>query len=76
MSVEEVLTAIEEGRLEDGFGTGTAVTIHDIISIGLDGKDYELPNLEGREFSTRVSEYLYNLKLGKAEDYMGWMEKV
>ena len=31
ISVEEVLTAIDEGRLEDAFGTGTAVTIHEIF---------------------------------------------
>jgi branched-chain amino acid aminotransferase len=76
ISVEEVLTAIDEGRLEDAFGTGTAVTVHEIVTIGQNGKNYELPSIEGRDFSNKVSEYLYKLKLGKEEDFMGWMETV
>ena len=76
VSVEEVLTAIDEERLEDAFGTGTAVTIHQIVTIGKEGKNYELPPVEGREFSNKVSQYLYKLKLGHEEDFMSWLETV
>ncbi len=76
IAVQEVLTAIQEGRLDGAFGTGTAVTIHEIVTIGENGKDYDLPPVEGREFSKRVSEYLYKLKLGQVEDDMNWMVTV
>jgi branched-chain amino acid aminotransferase len=76
VEVDEILKALEEDRLQDAFGTGTAVTIHEIITIGKDGEDYQLPPLDTREFSNKVSEYLYKLKLGQAEDFMNWMETV
>jgi branched-chain amino acid aminotransferase len=76
IEVQEVLTAITEERLQDAFGTGTAVTIHEIVTIGKDGRDYELPEVKEREFSNKVSDYLYKLKLGQAEDFMSWMETV
>jgi len=76
VSVEEILKAIDEHRLEDAFGTGTAVTIHQVVTIGMKGQDYDLPAIKGREFSNKVSEYLYKLKLGQEEDFMDWMETV
>jgi branched-chain amino acid aminotransferase len=76
IAVEEILHAIETGELKDAFGTGTAVTIHEVESIGDQGKDYHLPPLPSRLLSQKISKYLYDLKRGKVEDYMNWMEKV
>ncbi len=76
ISVKEVIDAIKSKTLKGAFGTGTAVTIHEVELIGLNGEDYELPDVNNREFSKRVNEYFYNLKIGKAEDFMGWLEKI
>ncbi len=76
VSVKEIIEAIKTNQLVAAFGTGTAVTIHEVELIGLKGENHELPPLEGREFSKKVSDYLYNLKIGKADDFMGWMEKI
>jgi branched-chain amino acid aminotransferase len=76
VSVEEIVNALEEGTLKDAFGAGTAATIAQIFLIGINGKDYELPARENREFSSRVFSYLNDLKRGKIKDTHNWMIKV
>ncbi|MCP4520247.1 MAG: branched-chain amino acid aminotransferase [Cytophagales bacterium] len=76
VSVDELVEAHKQGLLKDAFGTGTAATITQISHIGYNGVDYELPPVEGREFSNRASDYLQKLKDGQEEDYMNWMVKL
>ena len=76
ISVTEIIDAIKNQKLKGTFGTGTAVTIHEVELIGYEGKNYELPPVEKREFSKKVNDYFYDLKTGKADDFMGWMEKI
>ncbi len=75
VSVEEVISAIKEGRLTEAFGAGTAATIAQISAIHFDGTTYDLPAVEGREFSNKVLTYLTDYKHGKVEDKFGWILK-
>lgn len=72
VSVEELLKGIENGEVSEAFAAGTAATITHISKIGFEGKDYELPPVEGREFSNKVLHYLNDLRYGKIEDPFGW----
>ena len=76
ISIDEVIDAHKRGTLQEAFGTGTAATIAHISLIGFEGKDYELPPVEGRIFSHRVSKELDNIKTGKVEDKFNWMFKI
>lgn len=76
VSVEEVVSAIREGRLEDAFGAGTAATIAPIAKIGYRDEVFELPAVEGRTLSNKIKDYLNNLKAGRVEDNMHWCTKV
>lgn len=76
VSVQEIKDAYKAGKLNDAFGTGTAATISHIALIGLDGEDMILPSIDERTFSNKAKEYLSDLKIGKAQDYMGWMKKL
>lgn len=76
VSIKEVFEAIEANNLKEVFGCGTAATIAHIIGIGHNGKDYALPPVADRKFSTKVDETLRNIRKGKAEDKMHWMVKV
>ena len=71
VSVEEVVNAIKDGSMTDAFGAGTAATIAPIVKIGFRDEVLNLP-LEGREISTKIKNYLDNLKVGKVEDTHGW----
>lgn len=76
ISIREVLTAHGNGTLKEAFGCGTAATIAQIIGIGFEGKDYDLPPVEQRKFSTKVDEMLRNIRKGKLEDKFNWMMKI
>lgn len=76
ISIDEVIDAHKRGTLEEAFGTGTAATIAHISLIGFEGKDYELPPVENRVFSHRVSKELDNIRKGKTEDIHNWMYKI
>lgn len=76
VSIKEVFEAIEKGTLKEAFGCGTAATIAQIIGIGHNGKDYTLPPVSERKFSTKVDETLRGIRKGKLEDKFHWMMKV
>lgn len=76
ISIEEIVKAHKNGTLTDVFGTGTAATISHISLIGLDGEDMHLPQVSERGFSNKAKDYLSNLKIGEAEDFMSWMKKI
>ena len=76
ISVEELLQAQKEGKLEEVFGTGTAAVISpvgklrykdDVMIIG-DGKIGEL--------SQKLYDTVTGIQLGKLEDKFGWRVKV
>ncbi|NQY08069.1 MAG: branched-chain amino acid aminotransferase [Flavobacteriales bacterium] len=76
ISIDEVIEAHGNGTLEDAFGTGTAVTITHIKTIGFNGTDYELPAIDTREKSLKMLSQLEAIKLGKGEDPHNWVVKI
>lgn len=73
VSVDEVISAAQENRLQEAFGCGTAATIAHIASIADDDKVYTLPNIETRDISKRLEKYFVDLKKFKIEDKHNWM---
>jgi branched-chain amino acid aminotransferase len=76
VSVSEIVTAFEEGKLEEAFGTGTAANIATIAVIGHEGQDYSVPDPGPDSFCTRALKYLTDVKKGRIEDRFGWIEKL
>lgn len=76
VSVSEIIDAIKNGNLQDAFGIGTAATIAPISAIGFEDKEYALPSIESRSFSTKMSQYIADYKGGKVEDKFGWLMKI
>ena len=72
VSVAELLDGIKSGLVSEAFAAGTAATITHIDRIGYQGEDFNLPPVEGREFSNKVLDYLNQLRYGKIEDPFGW----
>jgi branched-chain amino acid aminotransferase len=74
--VSEIISGIENNTLSEAFGVGTAATIAQIQSIGYKGMDYNLPAVETREFSNKMSNYLNDYKRGRVEDKYDWLMEV
>lgn len=76
ISVKELVGALEQGRVQEAFGAGTAATIAHIELIGHEGKNYELPPVEKRQFANKVLRELESIKRGKSPDPFGWIYRI
>jgi branched-chain amino acid aminotransferase len=74
--VNEIISALENGEIDEAFGTGTAATITKIETIGFNGKNYQLAIDDESSFSSRVLKELDDIRTGKKEDRRGWVYKV
>ncbi|MEB2780616.1 branched-chain amino acid aminotransferase [Algoriphagus sp. C2-6-M1] len=73
LTVLELETALNEGTLEEAFGTGTAATIAQVQRINVNGKDYMLPQKSTEAFSYRVLAELDGIKYGEIADPHEWI---
>ncbi|MCU0420581.1 MAG: branched-chain amino acid aminotransferase [Cyclobacteriaceae bacterium] len=76
ISVAELVNALEQGRVQEAFGAGTAATIAPIELIGHQGKDYPLPPVGERKFSNKVYNELDLIKRGHTADPFHWVVKI
>jgi branched-chain amino acid aminotransferase len=76
VSVKEIVAALEAGTVKEAFGVGTAATIAHIELIGHEGKDYQLPAIDKREFSNKVYAALDGIKRGAQDDKYNWVVKM
>ncbi|NBV68258.1 MAG: branched-chain amino acid aminotransferase [Flavobacteriia bacterium] len=76
VSVEEILTALRNGTLEDAFGAGTAATLAQIAVIGYKDEVFTLPDFESRSLSNKIKYYIDKVKIGAEEDVFGWNHSV
>jgi len=73
VSVEEILDALRSDRLTEAFGCGTAATIAHIATIADGDEVFELPPVENRELSNKLSKYFVDLKKFRIDDPNHWM---
>ena len=73
VSVEEIMTGIENGSVSEVFGAGTAVVVSPFAAIGYNGKDYVLPEINENSYSTRLKNALNDIRTGKVKDTFGWV---
>jgi branched-chain amino acid aminotransferase len=76
ISVKELISALEKGKVQEAFGAGTAATIANIELIGFEGKNYMLPPSKERQFANRVFNELENIKNGTATDSFDWIHRI
>lgn len=76
VTVKEIVDGIKSGTVTEMFGAGTAATLAHIIQLGYHDEVLDLPPIETRDFSIKMSAFLDDLKTGKIEDTFGWTLKV
>ncbi|MGD1981640.1 MAG: branched-chain amino acid aminotransferase [Flavobacteriales bacterium] len=72
ISVEEIVSAAREGRLEEAFGMGTAAVVSQIDTIGYNGENFSIPVLTDGK-AMEIKRLLNDIRLGRSEDSYGWM---
>lgn len=75
ITVEEFLKAVEENRVQDMFGAGTAAVVQPISGFVHKEKEYDLTHLS-REVSQKLKTKLELIKKGEIEDSHNWIYKI
>ena len=76
LSVEELIDACENGKLEEAWGTGTAAVVSPIGELSYKGKNYIVNDFKIGEVTQHLYDELTSIQWGKAPDKYGWIEKL
>lgn len=74
LSVDELMQAAKDGRLEEAWGTGTAAVISPIGELKCNDTVAVINNNEIGPLSQKLYDTLTNLQWGRTEDKFGWIE--
>jgi branched-chain amino acid aminotransferase len=73
IDIEEIVTAYNNGTLNDAFGTGTAASIAPIHSFGYKGQVLTVKPIEQRAISAAIKAELDGIKHGLLPDVFNWI---
>ena len=76
ISVDEIIKAAKDGKLEEAWGTGTAAVVSPIGHLFYDGVDYTVSDNKIGELTQKLYDELTGIQWGKREDKYGWVYKV
>jgi len=76
ISIDEVMTAGDQGRLQEAFGAGTAAVVSPVGEIKYGGKVITIAEGKVGPMAQKYYSALTDIQYGKAEDPMGWIEPV
>ncbi|MBQ1244205.1 MAG: branched-chain amino acid aminotransferase [Clostridia bacterium] len=72
LSIDELEKALEDGKLEEAWGCGTAAVISPIGTLSYKGKVYEVNNGKIGEVTQHLYDTLTGIQWGKVEDKYSW----
>ena len=76
ISIDDIFTAHQEGRLSEIFGTGTAAVISPVGALKYEDQVIEIGDGAVGPIANRLYEALTDIQYGNAEDPLGWIEPV
>ena len=76
ISVDELASAAESGKLEEAWGTGTAAVVSPIGHLYYKGKDYEVSGNKIGRLTQELYDELTGIQWGRIKDERNWCYKV
>ena len=76
ISVDELISAMKEGRLEEAWGCGTAAVVSPIGRLMYQDVEYVINNEQIGEITKKLYDILTGIQWGKSEDIFGWICKI
>lgn len=76
LSVDELVSAMENGTLEEAWGCGTAAVVSPIGALAYKGIEYPVNNGKIGEVTQKLYDTLTGIQWGKVEDTFNWVYKI
>ena len=76
LSVDELVSALESGKLEEAWGCGTAAVVSPIGKLAYGDKEYVVSGGRIGEVTQKLYDTLTGIQWGKLEDTFGWVYKI
>ena len=76
ISVDELVLALKEGRLEEAWGTGTAAVVSPIGKLMYNDVEYVINEGKIGDITAKLYDILTSIQWGKIEDKYGWIEEI
>ena len=76
LSVDELVEAMESGKLEEAWGCGTAAVVSPIGKLAYDEKEYVIGGGKIGEVTQKLYDVLTGIQWGKEEDVFHWVYKI
>ena len=76
ISVDELISALKEGRLEEAWGTGTAAVVSPIGKLMYNDVEYVINDGKIGSLTKELYDILTSIQWGKTEDKYGWIVKI
>ncbi len=76
LSIDELQKAMEDGKLEEAWGCGTAAVVSPIGELFYKGKKYSVNSGKIGEVTQHLYDTLTGIQWGKLPDTFGWTEKL
>ena len=76
LSVDELVSAMESGKLEEAWGCGTAAVVSPIGKLAIGEKEYVIGGGAIGEVTQNLYDILTGIQWGKREDTFGWVYKI
>ena len=76
ISIDELIDATKNGRLEEAWGCGTAAVVSPIGRLMYNDVEYVINGEQIGEVTQRLYDILTGIQWGKIEDTYGWVHKI
>ena len=76
ISIDELLGALKEGRLQEAWGCGTAAVVSPIGKLACGEKEYVIGGGKIGPITQKLYDILTGIQWGKEEDKFGWVYKL
>lgn len=75
-SVDELVSAVESGALEEAWGCGTAAVVSPIGKLSYDGKEYDIGGGRIGETTQKLFDEITGIQWGRIPDTRGWTVEI
>ncbi len=76
ISVDELISAVKEGRLEEAWGTGTAAVVSPIGRLMYNDVEYSINGEKIGDLTAKLYDILTGIQWGKIDDKFGWIHEI